>query len=106
MARRIDFIFLSYQFQPGYDKGCKFGNYSADLYDIYLRIIVLCLFIMLGSHAQSVINKLKVAKLKLNESEELVRYKELFDNVAEGVFLFNPKGRFIESNDRILESTG
>ena len=191
-----------------------------DLYDIYLRIIVLCLFIMFGSHAQSVINKLKVAKQKLNESEELwrslvatapdmitavdhkgiirfinqkiselpkekavgrsfinflpqeyrylaeeciesvfqtgetesfevrmgsrtnpkwytyrigplrlgnkviaatiissnttefkqaeelVRYKELFDNVAEGVFLFDPKGRFIESNDRILESTG
>ena len=191
-----------------------------DLYDIYLRVIVLCLFIMLGSHAQTVINKLKLAKQKLNESEELwrslvatapdiitavdhkgiirfinqdiaelprkkaigksfyqllpqeyrylaqecienvfqtgetesfevrmgthinpkwytyrigalrldsrviaatvissnttefkqaeelVRYKELFDNVAEGVFLFNPKGRFIESNDRILESTG
>jgi PAS domain S-box-containing protein len=191
-----------------------------DLYDIYLRVIVLCLFIMLGSHAQSVINKLKLAKQKLNESEELwrslvatapdiitavdhegiirfinqdiaelprkkavgksfyqllpqeyrylaeecienvfqtgetesfevrmgtrinpkwytyrigalrldsrviaatvistnttefkqaeelVRYKELFDNVAEGVFLFNPKGRFIESNDRILETTG
>lgn len=191
-----------------------------DLYDIYLRIIVLCLFIMLGSHAQTVINKLKLAKQKLNESEELwrtlvatapdmitavdhngiirfinqdnaeltrkeavgksfyqllpqeyrylakecienvfqtgetesfevrmgthinpkwytyrigalrldskviaatvissnttefkqaeelVRYKELFDNVAEGVFLFNPKGRFIESNDRILETTG
>ena len=191
-----------------------------DLYDIYLRVIVLCLFIMLGSHAQTVINKLRVAKQKLNESEELwrslvatapdmitavdhngiirfinqdiselprekavgksfynflpqeyrylaedcienvfqtgetesfevrmgthmnpkwftyrigalrlgrrviaatiistnttefkqaeelVRYKELFDNVAEGVFLFNPKGKFIESNDRILESTG
>ncbi len=191
-----------------------------DLYDIYLRVIVLCLFIMLGSHAQSVINKLRVAKQKLNESEELwrslvatapdmitavdssgiirfinqdiaelprekavgksfynflpqkyrflaeecidhvfqtgetesfevrmgprgnpkwytyrigalrlgkrviaatiistnttefkqaeelARYKELFDNVAEGVFLFNPKGKFIESNDRILKSTG
>ena len=191
-----------------------------DLYDIYLRVIVLCLFIMLGSHAQTVINKLREAKQKLNESEELwrslvatapdmitavdhngiirfinqdiaelprekavgksfynflpqeyrflaedcienvfqtgetesfevrmgtdtnpkwytyrigalrlgrrviaatiistnttefkhaeelVRYKELFDNVAEGVFLFNPKGKFIESNDRFLESTG
>ena len=191
-----------------------------DLYDIYLRIIVLCLFIMFGSHAQSVINKLKEAKQRLNESEELwrslvatapdmitavdrkgiirfinqdiaelprekavgrsfyqflpqeyrhlaqeciqsvfqsgetesfevrmgsritpkwytyrigalrlgtkviaatiissnstefkqaeelIRYKELFDNVAEGVFLLNSKGRFIEANDRILESTG
>jgi PAS domain S-box-containing protein len=191
-----------------------------DLYDIYLRVIVLCLFIMFGSHAQSVINKLRDAKQKLNDSEELwrsmvatapdmitavdhngiirfinqdiaelprekaigksfynflpqeyrylaedcienvfqtgetesfevrtgtdtnpkwytyrigalrldrrviaatiistnttefkqaeelVRYKELFDNVTEGVFLFNPKGKFIEANDRILESTG
>ena len=44
-----------------------------DLYDIYLRIIVLCLFIMFGSHAQSVINKLREAKQRLNESEELWR---------------------------------
>jgi PAS domain S-box-containing protein len=194
--------------------------FGPDLYDIYLRVIVLCLFIMLGSHAQSVINKLREAKQKLNESEELwrslvatapdmiaavdqngiirfinrdiaelprdkavgkslyhflpeeyrflaedcienvfqtgetesfevrmgaptnpkwytyrigplrlgrrviaatiistnttefklaeelVRYKELFDNVAEAVFLFNPKGKIIESNDRILQSTG
>ena len=194
--------------------------FGPDLYDIYLRVIVLCLFLMFGSHAQSVINKLREAKQKLNESEELwrslvatapdmiaavdhkgiirfinqdiaelprekavgksfynflpeeyrflaedcienvfqtgetesfevrmgthrnpkwytyrigalrlgrrviaatiiatnttefklaeelVRYKELFDNVAEGVFLFNTKGKFIESNDRILESTG
>ena len=191
-----------------------------DLYDVYLRVIVLCLFVMFGSHAQTIINKLKDAKQKLNESEELWRslvatapdvitavdqkgiirfvnqdifmlprdkaigksiykflpekyrylaresiesvfetgesesfevrmgtrsnptwytyrvgalrlgrqviaatiissnttefkkaeelrrFKELFDNVTEGVFLFNRKGRFIESNDRVLESTG
>ena len=35
--------------------------FGPDLYDIYLRVIVLCLFLMFGSHAQSVINKLKVA---------------------------------------------
>jgi PAS domain S-box-containing protein len=191
-----------------------------DLYDIYLRVIVLCLFILFGSHAQSIINKLKEAKQKLNESEELwrsliatapdmiiavdqkgiirfinqnisklprekaigksmyrflptqyrdlardcidsvfrtgeperfevrmgsdsnpkwytyrigalrldrkviaatiissnttefkqaeelIRYKELFDNVTEGVFLLNSKGKFIETNGRMLESTG
>jgi len=190
-----------------------------DLYDIYLRVIVLCLFILFGSHAQSIINKLKEAKQKLNESEELwrsliatapdmiiavdqkgiirfinqnisklprekaigksmyrflpsqyrdlardciesvfktgeperfevrmgserrpkwytyrigalrldrkviaatiissnttefkqaeelIRYKELFDNVIEGVFLLNSEGKFIETNDRMLEST-
>ena len=44
-----------------------------DLYDIYIRAIVLCLFIIFGSHSQSVINKLTLAQKKLNESEELWR---------------------------------
>jgi PAS domain S-box-containing protein len=43
---------------------------------------------------------------EFKQAEELRRFKELFDNVTEGVFLFNRKGRFIESNDRVLESTG
>jgi PAS domain S-box-containing protein len=44
-----------------------------DLYDIYIRIVVLCLLVILGSHAQSIINRLQEAKQKLNESEELWR---------------------------------
>ena len=194
--------------------------FGPDLYDVYIRVIVLCLFIIFGSHAQSIINKLKLAKKKLDESEELwrslvetapdiistvdrdgiirfinqpmgllspdqtmgrcfydflpqayqkmamesiesvfqtgetdsfeirtgkikdpiwhtyrvgplhingkviaatviatnttefkqaeelMRYKELFDNVAEGVFIFNRKEQLIESNERVLETTG
>ena len=194
--------------------------FGPDLYDVYIRVIVLCLFIIFGSHAQSIINKLKLAKKKLDESEELwrslvetapdiittvdrdgiirfinqpmgmllpdqsmgrcfydflpqeyqemavdsiesvfqtgetdsfevrtgksknpiwhtyrigplrinskviaatviatnttefkqadelMRYKELFDNVAEGVFILNRKAQLIESNERVLETTG
>jgi len=194
--------------------------FGPDLYDVYIRVIVLCLFLIFGSHAQSIINKLKLAKKKLDESEELwrslvetapdiistvdrdgiihfinqpmgmlsadqstgrcfydflpqeyqemamesiesvfqtgetdsfevrtgetknptwytyrvgplringkviaatviatnttefkqseelMRYKELFDNVAEGVFLLNHKEQLIESNERVLETTG
>ena len=194
--------------------------FGPGLYDVYIRVVVLCLFIIFGSHAQSIINKLKQAKKKLDESEELwrslvetapdiittvdrdgiirfinqpmgalstdrtigrcfydflpteyqemamdsvetvfrtgetdsfevragedknpiwhtyrvgplrisgkvvaatiiatnttefkqaeelMRYKELFDNVAEGVFIINDKGQLIESNERVLESTG
>ena len=47
--------------------------FGPDLYDIYLRVIVLCLLIMFGSHAQTVINKLRAAQKRLNESEELWR---------------------------------
>jgi hypothetical protein len=36
--------------------------FGPDLYDVYIRLIVLCLFIIFGSHAQSIINKLKLAK--------------------------------------------
>jgi PAS domain S-box-containing protein len=39
-------------------------------------------------------------------ADELLRYKELFDNVAEGVFIISPKGKLIESNERVLETTG
>lgn len=44
-----------------------------DLYDVYIRVVVLCLLVILGSHAQSIINRLNEAKQKLNESEELWR---------------------------------
>ena len=47
--------------------------FGPDLYDIYLRVIVLSLFIMFGSHAQSIINRLNLAKQKLYASEELWR---------------------------------
>ena len=46
---------------------------SPGLYNIYLRLIILRLLVMFGSHAQSIINKLKKARQKLNESEELWR---------------------------------
>ena len=56
-----------------------------DLYEIYIRIIVLCLFIFFGSHAQYTINNLKQAEEELKEYrdhlEELVkeRTSELVD---------------------------
>ncbi len=191
-----------------------------DLYDIYIRVVVLCLLVILGSHAQSIINRLNEATQRLNESEELwrslvetapdtimtvdhygvirfvnhsliglppekvtgrrlydllpeserglaeqivqrvlrtgqveafeirtgnpnrpswysfrvgplrlqsrvvaatiissettdfknaeelIRYKELFENVGDGVFILNAAGRIIEPNDRLLEKTG
>ncbi len=69
-----------------------------DLYDIYLRVIVLCLFILFGSHAQSVINKLKEAKEKLNESEAL--WRSLVDTAPDMIIAVDQKGiiRFINQN--------
>jgi signal transduction histidine kinase/CheY-like chemotaxis protein len=49
---------------------------GADLYNIYIRVIVLCLLIIFGSHAQASINKLKLAKKSMQDGEE--RYRTLF----------------------------
>jgi len=49
---------------------------GADLYNIYIRGIVLCLFIIFGSHAQASINKYRLAQKSLEEGEE--RYRTLF----------------------------
>lgn len=50
---------------------------GADLYNIYIRVIVLCLFIIFGSHAQASINKYRLAQKSLQEGEE--RYRTLFE---------------------------
>jgi PAS domain S-box-containing protein len=39
-------------------------------------------------------------------AQELARYKELFDSVAEGVFIFDPEERFVEANDIACEMFG
>jgi PAS domain S-box-containing protein len=38
--------------------------------------------------------------------EELKRYKELFENVEDVVFILDREGRFIEANDKLFEKTG
>ena len=44
-----------------------------DLYDVYIRVVVLCLLVILGSHAQSIINRLNQAKLAGNAVWEGLR---------------------------------
>ena len=66
-----------------------------DLYDIYIRIVVLCLLVILGSHAQSIINRLKEATQKLNESEEL--WRSLVETAPDTIMTVDHSGvvRFI-----------
>jgi PAS domain S-box-containing protein len=66
-----------------------------DLYDIYIRVVVLCLLVILGSHAQSIINRLHQAKQKLNESEEL--WRSLVETAPDTIMTVDQAGviRFI-----------
>ena len=64
-----------------------------DLYNVYIRLTVLCLFIIFGSHAQLSMNKLKQTKDLIREGEE--RLKTIFDNVQTGVVIVEPETHII-----------
>jgi PAS domain S-box-containing protein len=66
-----------------------------DLYDIYIRVVVLCLLVILGSHAQTIINSLQEAKKKLKESEEL--WRSLVETAPDTIMTVDQAGviRFI-----------
>ena len=49
-----------------------------DLYDIYIRIVVLCLILIFGSHAQSTLNRMRRTRDVLHASDE--RYRALFEH--------------------------
>jgi PAS domain S-box-containing protein len=66
-----------------------------DLYDIYIRVVVLCLLVILGSHGQTIINNLQEAKKKLKESEEL--WRSLVETAPDTIMTVDQAGviRFI-----------
>jgi len=64
-----------------------------DLYNIAIRLSVLCLFIIFGSHAQTSINKLKKTRDLIREGEE--RLKTILDSVQTGVVIVEPETHII-----------
>lgn len=66
-----------------------------DLYDIYIRVVVLCLLVILGSHGQTIINRLREAQRKLKESEEL--WRSLVETAPDTIMTVDQAGviRFI-----------
>ena len=64
-----------------------------DLYNIAIRISVLCLFVIFGSHAQTTMNKLRKTRDLLREGEE--RLKTILDSVQTGVVIIDPETHII-----------
>jgi len=94
-------IFLS----PGFRFSDNF--FSANQYDIYTRVIVLCLFLIFGSHVQYTINNRKKAEDALRESEE--KYRSILESIEEGYYEVDLTGNFTFFNEalcRILDYSG
>jgi PAS domain S-box-containing protein len=74
--------------------------------DMGMRIIVLCLFLIFGSHVQFTINNRKRAEQALRESEE--KYRTILESIEEGYYEVDRAGGFTFVNDatsRILGQT-
>jgi PAS domain S-box-containing protein len=65
--------------------------------DMGMRIIVLCLFLIFGSHVQFTINNRKRAEQALRESEE--KYRTILESIEEGYYEIDREGRFTFVND-------
>jgi len=65
--------------------------------DMGLRIIVLCLFLIFGSHVQFTINNRKRAESALKTSEE--KYRNILESIEEGYYEIDLEGRFRFVND-------
>jgi len=65
--------------------------------DMSMRIIVLCLFLIFGSHVQYTINQRRRAEQALRESEE--KYRTILESIEEGYYEVDLEGRFRFIND-------
>ncbi len=77
-----------------------------DTHDLYERFVVICLFIIFGSHARFNIISRKKAEDSLKESEE--KYRNILESIEEGYYELDNKGVFTFFNDsmsRILEKS-
>jgi PAS domain S-box-containing protein len=43
---------------------------------------------------------------EIKHAREMIRYKELFENVVDGVFILSLEGKFLEANDMVYQMTG
>jgi PAS domain S-box-containing protein len=69
-----------------------------------MRVIVLCLFLIFGSHVQYTINNRKRAEQALRESEE--KYRRILESIEEGYYEVDPDGDFTFVNDATCQILG
>jgi len=75
-----------------------------DLFQIWTRILVLCIFAIFGSHMQYTYNKRRAADRALWESSE--KYRTILENIEEGYFETDLEGNLTFSNDPFCKILG
>jgi len=94
----ILYIFLSYDIQFFH------RIFGVDLNEIWTRMVVCCLFVIFGSHAQYTINERKKAEEALRESEE--RYRTIVESIDDGYYEVDLSGNFTFYNEAMCRILG
>lgn len=93
----------------GGDQACPFCKSGKELDEFYHqrmdRTYLVSSYSMRGGVNEGV-QTIHVAKDLTEHREAERRYRELFDNVQEGVFFSSPEGRFLEVNDALVRMLG
>ena len=91
-------------------RSCPFCRSTGDLVDEYVHPVLERTFLVSTSqvHAASSegLQTIHVLKDITDRREAERRYRELFDNIQEGLFFCSPDGRFIEVNDALVRMLG
>ena len=75
-----------------------------DLFQIWTRILVLCIFAIFGSHVQYTYNRRREADEALQQSSE--KYRTILESIEEGYFETDLKGNLTFSNDPFCKILG
>lgn len=94
----ILYIFLSY------DVNFFRHLFGPDISEIWSRLTILCLFVILGSHAQFTINQRKAAEAALRESEE--KYRTIIETTEDGYYEVDTAGKLTFFNDATCNILG
>jgi PAS domain S-box-containing protein len=74
---------------------------TPDVHEIWKRILVVSLLILFGIFAQQYFNLRRRSENALKESER--KYRTIFEQALNPIFLFDDKGRFIDNNRAALD---
>jgi len=89
---------------------CPFCRAGADSADEYIHPVLERTYLISTSRIHGALHEgrqtIHVLKDITDRREAERRYRELFDNVQEGIFFSSPEGRFIEVNDALVRMLG
>jgi len=94
----------------GGPQGCQFCRLKKDGAEEYLHPQLGRTYLVSTSGIQGVVNEgqqtIHVLKDVTDRREAELRYRELFDNIQEGLFFSTPAGRFLEVNNALVRMLG